>query len=107
MRWRQDAHTGKMVPMDEAAVIRDGGSSIHIFKPFRSHVDGSEITSEKSLREHNKRNNVVQTAEFGDKHFDDARKKRDDFYQGKHTTAESWERKAEIYETWTRAERNN
>jgi hypothetical protein len=33
-------------------------------QPFRSSVDGSMITSRAELREHNKRNDVVQTEEL-------------------------------------------
>lgn len=33
------------------------------FEPFKSNVDGSLISSQKDLEEHNKRNNVVQLAE--------------------------------------------
>jgi len=33
--------------------------------PFKSVVDGSVVTSNRTLREHNKRNNVVHESEFG------------------------------------------
>lgn len=108
MRWRQDSVTGKMVPVDEAAARKDAGVSVHAgFVPFVSHVDGTLISDPRSLREHNKRNNVVQTSEYGDKHFDDAAKKRADFYQGKHSRKETFARKQEIYDNWIAAERQN
>ena len=105
MRWRQI--DGKLVPIDEAAARKDAGISLNAkFVPYRSHVDGTLIFGPKSLREHNKRNDVVQVEEFGDKHYERAQKKRDDFYLGNHTTKESFARKQEIYEHWITAERN-
>ena len=60
-RWRQDSKTGKMIPIDGAArALEPKGAAIHgVFKPFISMVDGTEISTNKQLREHNKRNNVV------------------------------------------------
>jgi hypothetical protein len=106
-RWRQDRVTGKLVPIDDEAVKRDGGISIHgIFQPFVSMVDGTEIATAKQLREHNKRNNVVCADEFTPEFYERKAQERADFYQGKHTRGESLKRKQEIYENIIRAERN-
>lgn len=107
-RWRQDKVTGKLVPIDEEAIKRDGGFAIHgIFKPFRSDIDGTEISTNKQLREHNKRNNVVQADEFTPEFYAGKAKERADFYQGKHSRGESLKRKQEIYENIMRAERDH
>ena len=106
-RWRQDKTTGKMIPIDEEARKRDGGHSIHgIFEPFKSMVDGTLISTNRQLREHNKRNNVVNAGEFSQGHFEEKAKERANFYEGKHSRKETLKRKQEIYETMMRAERN-
>ena len=61
-------------------------------EPFRSVVDGSVVTSQRALREHNLRNNVVHESEYGsqkDRERFWARKaaERADVYQGTATTA--------------------
>jgi hypothetical protein len=107
-RWRQDRITGKLVPIDEAAVKRDAGHGIHgIFEPFKSMVDGTIISTNKQLREHNKRNNVVNADEFTPEFYAEKAKERADFYQGKHSRQESLKRKQEIYENMIRAEREH
>lgn len=107
-RWRQDSKTGKMIPIDEAAIKRDGGHSIHgIFEPFKSMVDGTIISTNKQLREHNERNNVVNADEFGPEFYERKAQERADFYQGKHSRQESLKRKQEIYENMIKAEREH
>ena len=110
-RWRQEMQedgTSRMVPIDEAAIQRDGGFAIHgIFKPFRSTIDGTEISTNKQLREHNKRNGVVQADEFTPEFYAGKAKERADFYQGRHSRGESLKRKQEIYENIMRAEREH
>ena len=100
-RWRQvwDEVAEKyiMVPLDESAQRRDGVAIHASFEPFVSPVDGSVIGSRKQLEEHNRRNNVVQTREFGTEHWDIKRKEREKFYSGQHSSREKWERKAEIH----------
>ena len=107
MRWRQDRHTGEFIPIDEAARKKDGVSLHTKFEPFVSPVDGSVISDRAQLRRHNEKNNVVQTSEFGTEHWDIKRKERERFYNGEHTSAETWKRKAEIYEAINKAERAN
>jgi hypothetical protein len=64
MRWRQCRETGEFIPIDEAARA-SAGSAIHgDIQSFVSPVDGSVISDRHQLREHNKRNNVVNAAEF-------------------------------------------
>jgi hypothetical protein len=106
MRWRQCAKTGEMIPIDESAKRMGMGAAIHgDVTPFVSPVDGSIISDRRQLREHNLRNNVVNSDEFGTQHWDEKRKERDRFYTGQHTRAESLVRKQQIYETIIRAER--
>lgn len=49
---------------------------------FRSPVDGTPITSRRKLEEHNRRNNVVNTGEFGEndgkKYFERKQKEREE-----------------------------
>jgi len=112
-RWRQvyNEETGKseFIPIDEAAARRDGsGTSLHTaFEPFVSPVDGSVISDRRQLREHNARNNVVQTSEYGTEHWETKRKERERLYTGQHSAAEKQARKMEIHEAIMRAERAN
>jgi len=66
-RWVQHPITHKMIPVDEVDWDRGSGGSFQIMpdiEPFVSPVDGSVVSSRSALRRHNKRNNVVNTAEF-------------------------------------------
>jgi hypothetical protein len=88
---RFDLAGGNKSPHSEAAIHGD-------IKSFVSPVDGSVISDRKQLREHNKRNNVVNYAEFeGTKQP----------VTGEHTPAQTYARKQELYEVLNRAERNN
>ena len=103
-RYIQDPVSHKLVPADTYFRPQTFSHSIHGFhEPYVSPVDGSIISDAKSLREHNVRNNVVQTSEFGTKHWDIKRKERERFFNGEYTSAESWKRKAEINEAINRA----
>ena len=110
-RWRQhfnkETKKSEFIPLDQAAIAKDGGYAIHgVFEPFKSMVDGTIIATNKQLREHNKRNNVVNADEFSPEFYAQKAQERADFYQGKHSKAESLKRKQEIYENIMRAERN-
>ena len=111
-RWKQvvNEQTGKseFVPIDAAArALEPQGAAIHgIFEPFKSMVDGTVISTNKQLREHNTRNNVVNADEFSPEFYERKAQERADFYQGKHSRQESLKRKQEIYETMMRAERD-
>jgi hypothetical protein len=77
----------------------DGRQAIHgDIESFVSPVDGSVISDRKALREHNKRNNVVNSAEF------EGIKQQ---VTGEHTPAQTYARKQEMNEILNRAERNN
>jgi hypothetical protein len=65
---------------------------------FVSPVDGSVISDRKQLREHNKRNNVVNSHEFSQDFLDRKKKERDRLYTGEKTTAEKYARRCEINE---------
>jgi hypothetical protein len=102
MRWRQSLNeeTGKyeFIPVDDAA-RRHGsvGASIHgDISPFVSPVDGSVVSDRAQLREHNKRNNVVNYHEF------DAAKQKDTSRESKE---ESLRTRQAIYERVIQAER--
>ena len=63
-KYRQDAKTGKLVeivkqPRKHQALIQGK------MEPFVSIVDGSVISTQKELRDHNKRNNVTQDSFSG------------------------------------------
>ena len=102
MRWRQkyDKATGKseFVPIDDAARRQaDMGHAVHgDIEAFVSPVDGSVISDRKGLREHNKRNNVVNAAEFSPEHYEKAAKERARVYTGEKTSEEKQRRGEEI-----------
>jgi hypothetical protein len=108
MRWRQTRNekTGKyeFIPVDDGARRASHGAIHGDIQSFVSSVDGTVITDRKQLREHNKRNDVVNTAEF-DGHWERQEKVRDRHYTGEHTREESLKRKQQMYETITRMER--
>ena len=110
MRWRQvlNEETGKyeMVPRDERASRHDAGAAVHgDIQSFVSPVDGSVISDRRQLREHNKRNNVVNQAEFDGETMNKKRKEREDLHQGIRKPAQIRADRMEIYETITRLER--
>ncbi len=74
MRWRQCRETGKFIPVDEAAAKQDAAAGKLVpvarnFDAFVSPVDGSLVRNHKELAEHNRRNNVVNSAEFSPEFF--------------------------------------
>ena len=79
MRRRYVQRNGQLVPKD-AATARH-----HLVQgdidPFQSHVDGSVVSSRTTLREHNKRLNVVPMGEM-DADIAAKRRERERFYQG-------------------------
>jgi hypothetical protein len=108
MRWRQSLNeeTGKyeFIPVDDSARLAAHGAIHGDIQSFVSSVDGSVITDRKQLREHNKRNDVVNTAEF-DGHWENQAKVREAHYTGKSSRQETLKRRQEIYETITKMER--
>jgi hypothetical protein len=99
MRWRQtlNEETGKyeFIPADDAARQNNMGHAIHgDIKEFVSPVDGSVISDRKGLREHNKRNNVVNFAET-------------EGVKPPQAKDDSLAKKQALYEAITRAERGS
>jgi hypothetical protein len=87
--------------LDEVGVTskRDRSASVHgDIHSFVSPVDGSVITDRKQLREHNKRNNVVNTQEFSQDFLDKKKKERERHYTGEKTREETYARRCEMNE---------
>ena len=81
-RYIQDPKTGKLIPAEEYRRA-DTVHAVHgDIDEFRSHVDGSVISSRRDLREHNKRHGVVTGAEYGNDNAASV-KAREDFYGGR------------------------
>jgi hypothetical protein len=106
-RWRQDSKTGKLIPIDEAAIRRDAGAAIQgPIEPFVSPIDGTVISDRKQYREHCEKHNVVPAAEFSKEFYERKAKERERLYTGQHSPEQKLKRKQELYEALTRAERN-
>ena len=106
-RWNEESGKYELIPRDEAAVRFGGGTAVHgDIESFVSPIDGSVITDRKQLREHNKRHNVVNQAEFNPEYLEKKKKERERLYNGEHTPQEKLARKQEIWETIHRLERN-
>lgn len=67
-------------------------------EPFKSPVDGSIVSGRAALREHNRRNNVTNTADYKNE-WADAAKKREAFFTGK---SRDPERARELARAWER-----
>ena len=81
------------------AAKRHSGIAVHgDIEPFVSPVDGSVISDRKQLREHNLRNNVVNTAEFNPEFLERKQKERERLHSGEHTPQEKLARRQEINE---------
>ena len=104
-KWRQDANTGRLIPIDESAQRASVGFIHGDIESFISPVDGTIISDRKQLREHNKRNGVVSADEFSPEFYARKAKERADFYEGKHSRAETLARKQSLYETILKLER--
>lgn len=105
--WNEELGKSEFIPRDKAAAQRDSSAAIHgPIEAFVSPIDGSVISDRKSLREHNKRHGVVNSAEFNPEYLEKKKKERERLYNGEHTPQESLARKQEIWETIHRLERN-
>lgn len=81
-RYRQNPKTLEMELVSDNTQPRDRGILIcPDIEAFKSSVDGTIITGRRALREHNKRNDVTNPADFRN-HWDDRRKERDSMYSG-------------------------
>jgi len=107
-RYIQHPITYKLIPADEYVRPKEAGTAaVHgDIQSFVSPVDGSVITDRKQLREHNRKNNVVSADEFSPEHYAKKKQERDDFFQGRRSREETFNRKQEIYNNMIRAERN-
>lgn len=78
-KWIQDPETNELIEVDTGYTSRRpvAPGVLPDIEPFVSHVDGTVIGSRRSLREHNRRNGVVQTLEYGNGAFCDNRAKRE------------------------------
>jgi hypothetical protein len=113
-RWIQKydkaTNTSTFIPVDEQAQKRDlaeGKTTLIIrdnFESFRSIVDGSLISNHRDLENHNKRNNVVNSAEFNPEFLERKQKERKDRELGVRTKEETLRVKKEIYERVIRSE---
>lgn len=69
---------------------------------FRSPVDGTVVHGRASLREHNRRNNVTNAADFKNT-WEEKAKERADFYQGRKTDPEL---KRDLIDAYNRRNKN-
>lgn len=77
--YRYDPETKQMYEVAPSGNIPQG----LLEDNFKSPVDGSIITSQRKLHEHNARNGVRQVSPEIEHGWNEARKERDDFYTGK------------------------
>ena len=104
-RFIQCLYTNKLIEASE--YVRSSTHAIHgDIQSFISPVDGSIISDRKQLREHNIRNDVVNTSEFEGAATNKIRKERERILNGEHTPKEKRARKQEIYNAIIRAERS-
>ncbi len=107
-RWKQTTdENGKSVfiPIDEEARRYDGHFIHGDIEPFISPVDRTVISDRKQLEEHNKRNGVVNAAEFSPEYYAKKQRERERILNAEYTQKESWENKAAIHELIQRANR--
>lgn len=76
------------------------GSIVRKVTAFKSHVDGSVVTNQKELDEHNRKNDVIDVREWGNDQFCNttAKKEREEFYLGT-STKEKRARTATIHDS--------
>ena len=100
MRYVQDPVTLELVPAHQ---YRAPGKPVHEIQgdiePFISPIDKSIISSRAQLREHNRRHNVTNAADYSPEFIAQRRRQREAFFQP------SRERKQAIYDAWVAAER--
>lgn len=80
-RWRQCRHTGQFIEITEETASSTIPRILPDIGEFVSPVDGTVISSRSKLREHNKRNGVVQTQELKGE-GDEARRQREKLFKG-------------------------
>lgn len=81
-RYRYNPKTKEMELVSESVGINSRGVLIcPDIEPFKSSVDGTVITGRCALREHNKRNDVTNPADFKS-HWENKGKERASMYGG-------------------------
>jgi hypothetical protein len=83
-RFVQCRHTGKLIEVSKDYVQPREQHGVHILpdiEAFKSPVDGTVVSSRSKLREHNRRNNVVQTKEL-EGEGREARREREKLFTG-------------------------
>ena len=108
-RWRQDSKTGKMIPIDGAALEKDIQAGIIVrgqFDSFKSPIDGSVISNQRQYDDHCRKHNVVPAQEFSPEYYQRKADERAAFYRQEHSREVKLKRKQEIHEAFVRAERN-
>lgn len=81
-KYRYNPATKEMELISESIGARDRGILIcPDIEPFKSSVDGSVITGRRALREHNKRNDVTNPADFRS-HWEGKAKERERMFGG-------------------------
>lgn len=112
MRWKQvynpETKKYEMIPMDSSAARRDQSMGVMVkgnFEPFKSHIDGSVINTQKKFEEHCRRYNVVPSQEFSQDYYERKAKERSRLYTGEHTKQEKLARKQQINEIINHFER--
>lgn len=79
-RWNPDLNQLVEVSLEENQAPRSHEIMTDI-EPFKSPVDGTIVSGRRALRDHNKRNNVTNAADFKET-WEKARKERESFYSG-------------------------
>ena len=103
--WDEETQTSTFVEVGTSRPTHHAAAIQGDIESFVSPVDGSVITDRAQLREHNKRNNVVNYHEFDTSTQNVRREERERLHSGEHTPQETMARKREIYEVFNRAER--
>ncbi len=80
--WRQDPITNKLVEVTDERTSRVNFFIHGDIAPFVSPVDGTVIGGRRQLRDHNKRNDVVNSQEFSAEFYKQKAAERADHYQG-------------------------
>jgi len=102
-RYIQHPITFKLIPAEEYERPREHGHFVQgDVTNFVSPIDGSVISDRKKLREHNKKHQVVNAAEFSPEYCERVRKER---VEKQNSPQERLKTKRQIYESWIQAER--
>ena len=107
-RYRQVKGDDGVYRLVEVGDRRSHGVSFLVkgdFDAFKSPVDGSIISTQRDLDEHNRKHNVVNAQEFSDNWYAEKAAERARHYQGDLTSAERQRRGEEIHRIIERYER--